>query len=189
MTAVIKYGEDFYELKEALEKLGEDVIPALTEEHILKARRIVLPSAQNTKTAVRKMHLTNIFQLLQITNKPVLGIGGGMEMMCNFSRQKKNCLGLFGIDAQHLSEELTGESFHTLKRLNGTRLMQNIDEEDKFYFDSIIDLDVIDPTTFVISGGNKISAVIEKDNYYAVQFHPEKSGEAGLKVLSNFLNL
>jgi imidazole glycerol-phosphate synthase subunit HisH len=124
----------------------------------------------------------------------MLGIGLGMQLMAELSREGGNipCLGIFPFvaekfDGKDMMIPFTGFSQVEITRSGG--LFKGIDQNEKFYFSNSYFLPINELTTSVAENKIKFSASIENGNYYAVQFHPEKSGEAGLQLIKNFIEL
>ena len=124
----------------------------------------------------------------------MLGVCLGMQLMADISTEggKIPCLGVFPVIAEKFSQEkmkvpFTGWS--EIEIIKNSKLLTGISNREKFYFGNSYYLPVDEFTTSVSENRVKFSATIEKDNYYAVQFYPEKSGKAGLKILKNFIEL
>jgi glutamine amidotransferase len=124
---------------------------------------------------------------------PILGIGLGVELMCDHtSGENISCLGLFPLNSNKIDDEKTLISHSGLKKieiLQKSKLFEGINSGSEFYFSENYFLPENTYTTSIVENGEKFSASVERDNAFGVQFHPEKSGDAGVTLLKNFLNL
>ncbi|HSD62934.1 MAG TPA: hypothetical protein VLB50_04020, partial [Ignavibacteriaceae bacterium] len=103
-----------------------------------------------------------------------------------------SCLGLFPVDSNRIEDEQFLNSHSGLMKINilrESRLFEGIDSGSEFYFSENYFLPENKYTTSVVVNGKAFSASVERDNAFGVQFHPEKSGETGLTLLKNFINL
>lgn len=192
MITVIDYGKEHSNpIGEILNSLGVNYSITRSELDVCRAKKIILPDAKDLKTLSKKVLLFNAFNTLKIMKKPVLGINLGMVLMC----EKVNGtffsgLGNFPVPAESF-ESLSPETSdiilnntdegQLLKNLNGNSPMRFIDN----YYVSVNEY----TTSIVEYRGKTISASLQKDNFYGVQFNPELSGDAGIKILENFLEL
>ncbi len=195
MTAIIDFGIcDFVELTSTLSELGETFTITDNETEILKADKLILPNTNQLAKAVKQLHLLNLFSMLRMLNKPILGIANGMRLMCEFAKDENTaCLGLFPVTTckQDLTyNEEFNSSFHKIKIVNKTDpLFHSLPEESVFFFEQCYELPVVELTSAVLSKNKDCSVSLKKNNFYAVQFIPEKSGEDGKIILSNFIKL
>lgn len=178
---------------EALKKLNIDFICSKNEAEISKADKIILPGLEQAGKAVRKLHLLNLFTSMRIFKKPVLGIGLGMQLMSEFSKEGDvACLGIFpGTVDKFLdsNEKLASFTSIQVKITSPNKLFDNIPSGSGFYFCNKYYLNPSEFTIATAMHGVEFSAAIHKDNFYGVQFHPENSGEVGLQLLKNFCSL
>jgi len=123
--------------------------------------------------------------------KPVLGIGTGLHLMTKSYRNKNTaCLGCFPVECESKSELIESLSkTSNICLVKESKLLKNVNNEEKFQFNTNCFIPVNEFTTSTVEINGHISASLEKDNLYGVQFIPEKSGMAGLKVLGNFLQI
>ncbi len=194
MIIIIEYGDKNTQLVAgALKKITSDFKISDNESDIAKADRIILPGEGDASDAIRRLHVMNLFTVLRIVKKPVLGIGLGMQLMANFSRDGNvSCLGIFPGSAEEFKMPdsiLTNKQQANISVVKPSRLLKGIGESDRFYFKHNFYLPENKFTTSVSFNGINFSSSMEKDNCYGVQFHPENSGESGLKVLKNFIEL
>ena len=194
MIIIIDYGDKNTRLvAEALKKLTSNFEISDNELKILKAEKIILPGEGDASDAVRRLHVMNLFSILRMVKKPVLGIGLGMQLMANFSKDGNvSCLGIFPGSAEEFKEPesiLPNKQNANISMVKPSKLLKGVGDSDKFYFKHNFYLPKNNFTTSVSSNGIDFSSSMEKDNCYGVQFHPESSGEAGLKIFRNFIEI
>jgi len=163
------------------------------ENDIIGSEKIVLSGTEEALSAVKKLHLLNLFTVLRIVKKPVLGIGLGMQLLSEFSKEGNvACLGKFTGTVEKFDNTVSRVPFsgnYKIRIAKISVLFKDIDETAEFRFRNSFYLPVNDYTTAYAINGVSFSAAIEKDNFYGVQFHPEESGKDGLTLLRNFSEL
>ena len=163
------------------------------ENDIIGSEKIVLSGTEEALSAVKKLHLLNLFSVLRIVKKPVLGIGLGMQLLSEFSKEGDvACLGKFAGTVEKFENTISKVPFsgsYKIRIDKNSILFNDIDETAEFRFRNSFYLPVNDYTTAHSINGVSFSAAIEKDNFYGVQFHPEESGKDGLTLLRNFAKL
>lgn len=189
MIAIIDYQLDRNPaLDDALKSLNVEFLFANSEKEIMSADSIILPDTSDVKQAVRQLHLLNLFSMLRMLNKPVLGIARGFELMCEFAGENHSaCLGLLPIDVKFISEASVS-GFFSIQTLKQTTLLNGVSSGDNFYFESENAVRQNENTSSIISATNN-SATLEKNNFYGTLFLPEKSGDGGKKILENFVSI
>jgi len=165
--------------------------PQVGGDGCLRADKVVLPNTGSISSAVKQLHLLNLFTVLRLCNKPMLGISIGMHLMSAYSKEENRaCLGIFRGTTEKFEDKTNGDSVSPLNEVllvKESRLFKNIQSEEKFFFDNLHYLPVDQFTSAVAGQIPILSAVTEKDHYFGVQFLPEKSGEAGSQLLKNFI--
>ena len=194
MLTIIDYklgGVD--KVADALTRAGIKFRITTNENDIIGSEKIILPGNEKAFSAVKKLHLLNLFTVLRIVKKPVLGIGLGMQLLSEFSREGDvACLGKFPGTVKRFSTpnaKIPFDENTSIRILKKSPLFNKINDSDTFFFCNSFYLEVNGFTTASTDNDILFSAAIEKDNFYGVQFHPEESGEAGLKILLNFSEL
>lgn len=181
------------ELAKVLKQLNEPFIVTGSESDICKCDKVILYGSGSAKQNMKQLHILNLFSLLRMIKQPILGIGLGVELMCDHtSGENISCLGLFPVDSNRIEDEQFLNSHSGLMKINilrESRLFEGIDSGSEFYFSENYFLPENKYTTSVVVNGKAFSASVERDNAFGVQFHPEKSGETGLTLLKNFINL
>ncbi|MBN1233897.1 MAG: imidazole glycerol phosphate synthase subunit HisH [Candidatus Coatesbacteria bacterium] len=176
----------------ALKRLGYD--SKFTEDlrEIRNADRIILPGVGSAGNAMKILSRYSLSEYLTETSKPVLGICLGMQIMFEYSEENEtNCLGIFKGKLKEFRKENDMPQIHmgwnNLEILKKSRLLENIPDDSFFYFIHKYYVEVDENSSASSCYSTIFSAVVEKDNFFGCQFHPEKSGKAGSKILENFI--
>ena len=194
MIAVINYGDlNIDEIASALELLKQEYLITNKEYDILKSDKVILPGEGEIAFAIKQLHKNNLFTMLRVCRKPILGINTGMQVFADHIKNSKiGGLGIFPGTVEKFNSEFSNIPFTGLSSVeikSRIVLFNVIEQLEKFYFDHSYFLPINIYTTSVADNNNSFSSSVETGNYYGVQFHPEKSGEAGLKLLKNFIEL
>ena len=177
-------GYNINSIRFALERLGvNDIVIVKNKSDFDDCDRIIIPGVGNAKVAMEMLQKQDLIDTIKFTQKPVLGICLGMQIMCNFSQEfNTKCIGIFDEKVVHLPDGLVSPQMGWNCMENGTYKM------DFVYFCNNFYLPICQNTIAVVDYyGTKISAIIQKNNFTGMQFHPEKSGEVGEKLLANWL--
>ena len=201
MIAVIDYDAgNIKSVEKALQYLGQDVRITRDAEEILSADRVILPGVGAFGDAMEKLSgygLTDVIKKYTGSGKPFLGICLGMQLLFPESEESPGAEGL-GIFEGTITKIPNGDGlkiphmgWNSLTINPKSRLLKGIGEEPYVYFVhsyylTAKDRDLVAART---EYGVTIDAAVEKDNVFATQFHPEKSGETGLKILRNFAKI
>ncbi|MEN8193153.1 MAG: imidazole glycerol phosphate synthase subunit HisH [Bacteroidota bacterium] len=193
MIAVIDYGiNDTDDLAQALNTLNVDFKITRNEREILDCEKIIISDSTNLSKAVKRIHLYNLFSVLRLQKHPVLGISMGMELLCNTTNDGITCLGLIPSELKQKNNDEIIESegkWETVHQLKASLLFENIPNDSKFFFNNSYYTELSDSTVATVGNSEKYSAAIIKENFYGVQFLPEKSGEYGCQLLDNFISM
>jgi glutamine amidotransferase len=201
-VAIIKYNAgNVQSVTYALQRLG--ITPILTdnEEEIRKADRVIFPGVGEASTAMSYLHERKLDQLIPSLQQPVLGICLGLQLMCSQSEENNTkCLGIFDLQVKKFSTETTTVQgvdevikiphmgWNAISQYKG-RLLQGLPDQSFVYYVHSYYAELGDYTAATTDYVQSFSAVLQRNNFYATQFHPEKSGETGSQLLENFLNL
>jgi glutamine amidotransferase len=176
----------------ALNRLG--VEPILSDDHevIQRADKVIFPGVGEASSAMNSLRLKGLDKLIPALTQPVFGICIGQQLLCKHSEENDTpCLGVFDLPVKRFpngSQKVPQIGWNTLEETSG-KLFQGIGPEEYVYFVHSY-YTVLSPYTVAKSHyGTPFSAGLQKDNFYAVQFHPEKSSKTGAKILQNFLKL
>ena len=194
MITIVDYSNSgAQEIADCIKKITDDFVVSRNEIDICRADKIIFSGSGSAPEAMRELHLLNLFSVLRIIKKPMLGIGLGMQLMAGYSMEGNiSCLGIFPGTFQKF-ENCTSPAFNEgLQKVsvNGdSKLFENIPEQTEFYFKHLYYLPENQFTTSVSKHKVEFSSSVEKNHSFGVQFHPEKSGDAGMKLLKNFVDL
>jgi glutamine amidotransferase len=192
MIAIIDYGAgNVASVANAVARLGSPFKITSDIKDLDNAEKIIFPGVGEASFAINRLHESGLIKYLQETKKPMLGICLGMQLMCSHSDEGNvNGLGIFPINVVRFKSNETKVphiGWNTVHYNPGNKLFNGIKQDEFFYFANSYYVPVDKSTTAVTENKIGFSAAIEKDNYFGLQFHPEKSSEAGLKVLQNFI--
>lgn len=196
MIAIIDYDTgNLRSVCNALDRLGADYVVTDDPSRIIAADRVLLPGVGEASSAMAKLQDRGLAEVIRSLKVPVLGICIGMQLMCRHSQEGDvDCLGIFDADVSRFQADPSAGvkvphmGWNMLQGLQ-TPLFDGIKDGDFVYFVHSFAADVCQDTIAVSDNGRKFSAAMCKDNFYGAQFHPEKSGEVGERILRNFMNL
>ena len=188
-VAVIKYNAgNIRSVDYALKRLGVEAVITADKEVLQAADKVIVPGVGQAETTMNHLRATGMDELIKNLRQPVLGICLGMQLMCSYSEEGDvDCLGIFDVPVKRFiphkhEDKVPHMGWNTIGHLNFT--------QDEFvYFVHSFYVPVCDFTAAETDYIHPFSAALHKDNYYATQFHPEKSGGTGEKILKNFLDL
>ena len=195
---IIKYNAGNIEsVNNALNQLG--VIAEITADHkkIKNADKVIFPGVGEASTTMEYLRKQGLDKLIVSLKQPVLGICLGLQLMCSHSEENDtNCLGIFDEKVVRFIPN-RGEEFITKVPHMGWNKISDLkscifseDTENQYvYFVHSYFARLGEHTIATCNYINPFSAALQKDNFYATQFHPEKSGTVGAKILENFINL
>lgn len=190
--AVIKYNAgNIRSVAFALERLGIDYSITDDVEKIKSADKVIFPGVGEASTTMRYLTEMKFDKLIINLKQPVLGICLGMQLMCKYSDENNTpCLGIFDETVKLFkpvqNQKVPHIGWNSLTLSNGW-LDSKLDDEFVYFVHSYfvpVNQDTVAITNYI----QPFSAAMQKDNFYAVQFHPEKSAAAGELVLESFLN-
>ena len=192
MIAIIKYNAgNITSVQNALERLGYSSIVTDEPKLIQQAEKVIFPGVGEASTAMQYLKEKGLDEVIKNLKQPVLGICLGQQLLCTFSEEgNTECLGIFDVRVKKFEPRLKVPhmGWNTLKVQN-SELYNGILSEENFYFVHSYYAEVSQETTAVCDYIVPFSASMQKDNFYATQFHPEKSSLAGEQLLLNFLQL
>ena len=202
MVAIVDYGVgNLFSLKSSFSYIGQDVVVTSDVETIRNADRVILPGVGAFGDAAEKLFDSGLAQVLidlAGEGKPILGICLGMQLLFEKSYEygEHNGLGLIKGSIKPIADEVSKEykiphiGWNALKFTDrNSPLFKYINEGDCVYFVHSYYCEMCDFTAATADYILPYSASLQKDNFFAMQFHPEKSGKVGHKILENFINL
>lgn len=191
--AIVKYNAgNIRSVINALERLG--VNPIVTDEQnwLQSAQKVIFPGVGEASTAMNYLKEKNLDRLIPQLKQPVLGICLGLQLMCTHSEENNTpMLDIFQAEVRRFPDHV-GKIPHmgwNQMELAEHPLFKGLDKEDSFYFVHSYFAEITKDTIGTGNYGIPFSAVMNRDNFYATQFHPEKSSRAGEVILKNFLNI
>jgi imidazole glycerol-phosphate synthase subunit HisH len=190
MIAIIKYNAgNITSVKNAVERLGYNCVVTDDPEQIRAADKVIFPGVGEASSAMNYLKKTGLDELIRTLRQPVLGICLGQQLMCDFSEEGNTiCLGIFNVVVKKFPplQLVPHMGWNNLQNLS-TSLFEQITESDDVYFVHSYYCELSPYTSAVCDYILPFSAAMQKDNFYATQFHPEKSASVGEKILLNFL--
>ena len=193
--AIIKYNAgNIRSVLYALERIGYNAIVTDDTDEIRNGDKVIFPGVGEASTAMNYLKERNLDKLICSLTQPVLGICLGMQLMCKYSEENDTkCLGIFDETVRKFKVEslklkvpqIGWNSIYDLK----TDLFKNVIENSYCYFVHGYYASKGEHTIATTDYVQPYSSALHKNNFYGVQFHPEKSATAGEKIISNFLKL
>lgn len=193
MIAILKYNAgNSTSVKNAVERLGFSC--SITNDHdILKnASKVIVPGVGAANTAMSFLKETGLDQLIVALSQPVLGICLGQQLFCTYSEEgDTDCLGIFNTQVKKFPphKQVPHMGWNTIAMQPSHPLFENVAELEDVYFVHSYYCELSNYTIASCKYICTFSAAMQKDNFYATQFHPEKSASVGAKILNNFLQL
>jgi glutamine amidotransferase len=192
MTVIIKYNAgNITSVKNAIERLGYPCKISDDADEISQAAKVILPGVGEAGTAMKYLRKKRLDVLIRSLKQPVLGICLGQQLMCRRSEEgNTDCLGIFNSDVMKFppGELVPHVGWNDLTRMEG-KLFGGVTFNDTVYFVHSYYSSLCKETAAVCNYILPFSAAMQKDNFYATQFHPEKSADTGERILQNFLAL
>ena len=192
MIALIDYGAgNTASVSNVLNSLKTNYIITNNEKEIISADKVIFPGVGEASFALKRLHLLNLFSLLKMIKKPLLGICLGMQLLSDFSNEGNvSCLGIFPVTTEKFDPEkgkVPHMGWNQVAFKKESKLYEGIGNNQYFYFAHSYYVPLNEFSSSTSLHQIEFSASIEKDNFYGVQFHLEKSGEAGIELLKNFI--
>lgn len=199
-VAIIKYNAgNIYSVFCACQRLGVEAVITDNPAEIRQADRVIFPGVGEARAAMQYLNATGLSEVIKSLKQPVLGICIGMQLLCAHSEEGDvDCLGIFPVPVQRFRP--SGNQFkvpqmgwNTVSPLtekeDSLRLFQSINDDDFVYYVHSYHVPLCEYTIAVTDYDGLYSAALHYDNFWATQFHPEKSGSVGEQILKNFLSL
>ena len=200
MLAIIKYNAgNIQSVLYALERIGVKAVVTDDHRQIASADKVIFPGVGEARSAMKYLRERELDGIIKSLQQPVLGICLGMQLMCKYSEENDtDCLGVFNEEVKHFKipslkanaenikvPQIGWNSIYSLE----SDLFKQIDEKTYCYFVhgyyACVGEHTIGTTDYIQS----YSSALHKNNFYGVQFHPEKSAKAGEQILKNFLEI
>ncbi|MBK7105148.1 MAG: imidazole glycerol phosphate synthase subunit HisH [Ignavibacteriae bacterium] len=194
MIALIDYGAgNLKSVANALDDLNAEYIITDNSEEINSAEKIIFPGVGEATSAMIKLKEKNIVESIKSTQKPLLGICLGMQLLATFSEERNTkCLDVIKVVVKQFDSskvKVPHMGWNKVEYKNQNKLFTKIENGATFYFANSYYVPITEYTIASTEYDIVFSSSINKNNFYGVQFHPEKSGEIGLQLLKNFIEL
>lgn len=197
-VVIIKYNAgNIFSVDYALRRLGVNAEITGDIEKIQKADKVIFPGVGEAETTMKYLKEHSLDKVIKGLRQPTLGICIGMQLMCQSSEEAANgkveCLGIFNEEVKRFIpnaqiNKVPHMGWNTIHDLKST-LFEGLPDNPYFYYVHSYYATIGDNTVATTDYMHPYSAALQKDNFYAVQFHPEKSGSMGEIILKNFLKL
>ncbi|MBL6592200.1 MAG: imidazole glycerol phosphate synthase subunit HisH [Flavobacteriaceae bacterium] len=191
-VAIVDYGVgNIKSIQHSLDRIGVNHTYTMAKEEIISADKVIFPGVGDASYAMKQLKNQNLDKLIPNLKQPFLGICLGMQLMCNYSEEgNTSCLGVINTRVKKFNSnnnKIPQIGWNNIKNLK-TNLFKGINENEFMYF---VHTYFVPKSTYTISEslyGLNYSSAINKDNFYGTQFHPEKSGLIGEKIIKNFIS-
>ncbi|MBN8860630.1 MAG: imidazole glycerol phosphate synthase subunit HisH [Sphingobacteriales bacterium] len=195
---IIKYNAgNIQSVLYALERIGVEAKVTDDIPEIERADKVIFPGVGEASSAMRYLKERGMDKVIKNLQQPVLGICLGMQLMCRFSEENKvECLGIFDEDVKYFGKAASTGNKLKIPQIGWnniydvkTPLFSNIPDNSYVYFVhsyyAALGEHTIAATNYILP----YSSALHRDNFYGVQFHPEKSADKGEQILKNFITL
>ncbi|WP_323758405.1 imidazole glycerol phosphate synthase subunit HisH [Roseivirga sp.] len=175
----------------ALERLGVSPVLSADPEVIRSADRVIFPGVGEASTAMRFLKERKLDEVIKDLKQPVFGVCLGLQLMCAHSEENNtDCLGIFDVQVKKFEPTLKVPQmgWNNLEHTTGP-LFEGIEADSYVYYVHSYYAETSPYTIATTDYVNTFSAALNKDNFYALQAHPEKSGKIGERILQNFLDI
>ena len=196
MIAIVDYkAGNIRSVENALQRLGAEYVLTSDPDTLRQADHVMLPGVGEASSAMKSLESTGLIPVIKSLTQPVLGICIGLQLMCASSEEGNvECMGIFSPSVRRFPEEpgikIPHTGWNTISGLRGP-LFRNIPEDSFVYYVHSYCPDIFIGQTAAVTeyAGVRFSGALQRDNFFGTQFHPEKSGSVGAKILKNFIEL
>ena len=195
IIGIVNYGVagNIHSVKKAIEKAGGKTLVINKPSDFNLVDKLVIPGVGSFKDAMQELESDNFIESIQEFDKPILGICLGMQIMADlgFEFGKTKGLGLVEAEVKPIlcEDKIPHMGFNKISIKTFNALLSGIEDEEFYFMHSYEMVNYTDVAALTKYKGYSFVSAIHKRNLYGVQFHPEKSREAGIKLLSNFIKL
>lgn len=191
-VVIIDYGAgNIQSLKFALQRHGYKGILSSNPDEIASAHKVIFPGVGQAGTAMSMLKASGLDKVIPQLTQPVLGICLGMQLMCRYSEEgNTTCLGIFEVDVKRFDKTVKVPQIGWNQIFNlRSSLFEGVKENEYIYMVHSYYAPESSESISLTGYGRVYSSALEKNNFYGLQFHPEKSGNMGERILNNFLRL
>lgn len=192
MIAIIKYNAgNVTSVQNAISRLGYSSIITSNKKEILEADKVIFAGVGHAKPAMEWLTSNGLDETIKQISNPFLGVCLGLQLMCTYTEEGRTYgLGIFNTSVKKFPpmQKVPHMGWNNLESAN-SKLLSGVSTKDDLYFVHSYYAQIQECTSATCNYILPFSATLEKNNYYAVQFHPEKSGKIGNTILKNFLEL
>ncbi|NNL15563.1 MAG: imidazole glycerol phosphate synthase subunit HisH [Flavobacteriaceae bacterium] len=192
MIAIIKYNAgNIRSVQNALTRLGYESIITDDKDEILNASKVIFPGVGEASSAMKYLKDKGLDQVILSIKNPMLGICLGLQLMCNHSEEgDTKCLGIFNAEVKKFppKEKVPHMGWNSFSDLKG-ELFKDIKADNDMYYVHSYYAETNEQTVATCNYILPFSSAMQNNNFYATQFHPEKSADVGTQLLKNFLEL
>lgn len=189
---IIDYGAgNIKSIQFAFKRLGYDALLTSDAETIKQADKVIFPGVGEAGHAMNMFKNSGLDKLMPTLKQPVLGICLGMQLMCDHTEESNtNGLGIFNVDVKKFTNavKVPQMGWNTISELKSS-LFKGISENEYMYSVHSYYAEQCNEAIATTHYDIDYASALQRDNFYGVQFHPEKSGKSGEQILMNFLNL
>lgn len=196
MIAIIDYkAGNLRSVENALKRLGAEYEVTSDPDRIRSASHVIMPGVGEASSAMQSLREEGLIDVIKSLTQPVLGICIGLQLMCRMSEEGNTpCLGIFTPSVRRFTEvpgvKIPHMGWNTITGLRGP-LFEGIPDGSFVYYVHSFRPDLDESQTIAVTeyGADRYSGALCKGNFYGTQFHPEKSGPVGARILKNFIEL
>lgn len=192
-VAIVKYNAgNTASVVNALDRLGVEPMVTDDPEGLRSADKVIFPGVGEASTAMKYLCERGLDSVIRSLTQPVLGICLGMQLMCESSEENDTeCLGIMPHRVRRFESDILKIPHIGWNRISelDSRLFLGVENDERVYFVHGYYVETGEDTTATCVYGHRFSAAVSRDNFHAIQFHPEKSGAVGERILENFLKL
>ncbi|WP_243349940.1 imidazole glycerol phosphate synthase subunit HisH [Parabacteroides sp. FAFU027] len=194
-VAILNYNAgNIYSVNYALKRLGIEAVITDNKEELQSADKVIFPGVGEAETTMNYLKQHRLDELIVNLKQPVMGICLGMQLLCRHSEEGDvNCLNVFDVDVKRFipqkhEDKIPHMGWNSIYNLNDKMFPKELENEFVYFVHSFY-VPINDFTAATTDYIQPFSAALQKDNFYACQFHPEKSGKVGEAILKQFISL
>ena len=195
IIGIVNYGiaGNIHSIEKAIKAAGGSTLIISEANQFNDVDKIVLPGVGSFKDAMKELENGNFIEILKGSQKPILGICLGMQILSKIGFEYGKTKGLNLINAEVkpvlVDAKVPHVGFNTINLIKNNEILRGIEDEEFYFMHSYEVVNYTNITSLTEYSGHKFVSSIQKNNIYGVQFHPEKSRAAGIKLFENFINL